>query len=79
MSNEEIIQRKTLNTVEAWEIVLHDSGFKLVNDLIGENPLFLELEIEEQVALLKAKAIETTPKDLAITRAEGFATRVLGS
>lgn len=77
LSNEEIIQRKTLNTVEAWEIVLHDSGFKLVNDLIGENPLFLDLDIEEQVALLKAKAIATTPKDLATTRAEGFAARLL--
>jgi len=79
LSNEEIIQRKTLNTVEAWEIVLHDSGFKLVNDLIGENPSFLYLEIDEQVELLKAKAIEVTPKDLAVTRAEGFANRVLGS
>jgi len=79
LSNEEIIQRKTLNTVEAWEIVLHDSGFKLVNDLIGENPNFLELEIDQQVELLKAKAIETTPRDLAVTRAEGFANRVLGS
>lgn len=77
LSNEEIIQRKTLNTVEAWEIVLHDSGFKLVNDLIGENPLFLDLEIEEQVSLLVAKARETTPKDLATTRAEGFAARLI--
>lgn len=78
LSNEEIIQRKTLNNIESWEIVLHDSGLKLVNDLIGENPNFLELDIEEQVALLKAKAIETTPKDLAATRAADFANRVIG-
>lgn len=77
LTNEEIIQRKTLNTVEAWEIVLHDSGLKLVNDLIAEVVGFLDLEIDEQVALLKAKAIETTPKDLATTRAEGMAARLL--
>jgi len=78
LSNEEIIQRKTLNTVEAWEMVLHDSAFKLVNDLIGEDPNFLRLEIDEQVNRLKERAIATTPKDLAVTRANDFANRVLG-
>lgn len=62
LGNEEIIQRKAQGAVDNWEIVLHDSAFTLVNELIDENPDFLNLELQEQVNALEAKAKDKTPQ-----------------
>ena len=62
LGNEEIIQRKAQGAVDNWEIVLHDSAFTLVNELIDETPNFLDLELQEQVNALEAKAKAKTPK-----------------
>jgi len=69
LSNEEIIQRKAQNTVKAWEIVLHDSAFKFVNDLIGEDPNFLELELTAQIEKLVEKSNAETPEAVNVSRA----------
>ena len=70
MSNDEIVQRKAQGAIENWELVLHDSAFKLVNDLIDENPNFLDLELQAQVDALEARAKETTPSQMLGTARE---------
>lgn len=64
LTNEDIVKRKAQNTVETWEIVLHDSAFQLVNELISETPDFLNLELQAQVDALEAKAKEKTPSTI---------------
>jgi len=61
LSNEEIIQRKAQGAVANWEIVLHDSAFTMINELIDETPDFLKLELQAQVEALEARAKEKTP------------------
>jgi hypothetical protein len=68
LSSDEVVQRKAQGAIDNWELVLHDSAFKLVNDLIDENPEFLNLELNEQVKALEAKAKEVTPKALETSR-----------
>jgi len=64
LTNDDIVKRKSQNAVENWEIVLHDSAFQLVNELISENPDFLNLELQAQVDALEAKAKEKTPSTI---------------
>lgn len=78
LTREEIIQRKAQGMLENWEVVLHDSGIKFINDLITANPNFLELELEEQVTQLEAIAKETTPNPTA-TRVVELQNRLLGA
>lgn len=75
LGNEEIIQRKAQGAVSNWEIVLHDSAFTLVNELIDANPDFLNLELQEQVTQLEAKAKEKTPS--GVNTNQERATRLL--
>lgn len=61
LTNDEVIQRKAQGVVAAWEIVLHDSAFNLVNELIAEDPEFLNLDLQVQVERLEARAKQKTP------------------
>jgi len=77
LSNEEIVQRKAQNAIQNWEIVLHDSAFKFINDLIAANPDFLELELEQQIEQLNALAVESTPESLQLTRTNQIVNNLL--
>lgn len=79
LTNDDIVKRKAQNAVEAWEIVLHDSAFQLVNELIAEDPNFLDLELQVQVEKLEAKAKEKTPTATNILSAQDRAARILGN
>jgi hypothetical protein len=68
LSSEEVVQRKAQGAIDNWELVLHDSAFKLVNDLIDEDPNFLNLELNEQIKRLEDKAKSITPKALETSR-----------
>lgn len=59
LSDMDIASRKASNTIEGWEVVLHDSAIQLVNELIREDESYLEKEQDERVNLLinKAKSI----------------------
>ena len=78
LTNDDITKRKAQNAVETWEIVLHDSAFQLVNELIIEDPTFLDLELQEQVERLEAKAKEKTPTATNILSAQERAARIIG-
>ena len=69
LNNDEIIQRKAQGAVNNWEIVLHDSAFNFVNDLIDEDAGFLDLELQAQVERLEAKAKEKTPSGINTNQA----------
>ena len=78
LTNDDITKRKAQNAVETWEIVLHDSAFQLVNELIIEDPTFLDLELQAQVERLEAKAKEKTPTATNILSAQERAARIIG-
>ena len=77
LSNDDIIKRKAQGAVDNWEIVLHDSGLKFINELILADPNFLELELEDQVAKLEELAKTSTPNQSA-NRAQELADRLIG-
>lgn len=77
LTAEEVVQRKAQGAIDNWELVLHDSGLKLINDLIIANPDFLELELEEQVRQLQELAKETTPNPL-VGRTRELQERLIG-
>lgn len=58
LTNEEINIKLSRRTIEKWEEVLHTSAINFVEDLIMEDPDFLDQEIEVQVEKLQAKAKE---------------------
>lgn len=62
LTNAEVTERKAQGLVQAWEVVLHDSAFQLINELIGSNPDFLDTELDAQVAALTSLAKEKAPK-----------------
>lgn len=59
LSNEAIALKMARGTVHDWEEILHTSAINFVNELIDENPKFLEQDISVQKEQLieKAKAI----------------------
>jgi hypothetical protein len=67
LTNSEVTERKAQGLVQAWEVVLHDSAFQLINELIGSNRDFLDSELDAQVAALTALAKEKAPKIDAIS------------
>jgi len=77
LTSEEIVQRKAQNIVEAWEIVLHDSAFTLINELIFEEEDFLSLDIDKQVEKLVTKAKQKAPEDVIEKRARKTAERLV--
>ena len=77
LSNDDIIKRKAQGAVDNWEIVLHDSGLKFINELILADPSFLELELEDQVTKLEELAKTSTPNQSA-NRAQELADRLIG-
>lgn len=56
LSNEEVALKVSRGTVHNWEEILHTSAINFVNDLIDENPKFLEQDIITQKEQLIAKA-----------------------
>ena len=77
LTNEDITKRKAQNAIHTWEIVLHDSAWTLVNELISEDPNFLDLELSVQVERLEAKAKEKTPTEPNLLRAQDRASALL--
>jgi hypothetical protein len=67
LTNAEVTERKAQGLVNGWEVVLHDSAFQLINELIGRSPDFLDTELDAQVAALTALAKEKAPKIDAIS------------
>ena len=59
LSNEEVALKVARGTVHDWEEILHTSAINFVNELIDENPKFLEQEVIKQKEQLidKAKSI----------------------
>lgn len=56
LSNEAIALKMARGTVHDWEEILHTSAINFVNELIDENPKFLEQEITAQKEQLITKA-----------------------
>lgn len=77
LTNEEIVQRKAQGAVDNWEVVLHDSGLKFINDMILSDSNFLELELEQQVAQLQEMAKGATPNPL-VNRTRELQDRLIG-
>jgi len=69
LNNDQIIQRKAQGAVDNWEIVLHDSAFTLINELIDEDGGFLDLELQAQVDSLEARAKQKTPSGINTNQA----------
>lgn len=59
LGNEEVALKVARGTVHNWEEILHTSAINFVNELMDENPKFLEQDLATQKAQLieKAKAI----------------------
>jgi hypothetical protein len=60
---------------EKWQEILHDSATLLIDELIVENPNYLDLELSEQVRLLEEKAKSKVPasgNDLATELLNGL-------
>ena len=61
LSDIEIASRKASNTVEVWEVILHDSATQLIGQLIRESDgAYLELELQERIDKLIELAKNTT-------------------
>jgi len=60
LSDIDIASRKASNTVENWEIVLHDSGVQLVDELMREDENYLNLELQERITKLQNLAKSST-------------------
>lgn len=45
-------------TIHKWEKILHDSAVSLIQELILENPKYLEQELKDKIEQLKSKAQE---------------------
>lgn len=56
LSNEAIALKMARGTVHDWEEILHTSAINFVNELIDENPNFLEQDVATQKEQLIAKA-----------------------
>lgn len=59
LSNEAIALKIARGTAHDWEDILHSSAINFVNDLIDENPKFLEqdISVQKQQLIDKAKSI----------------------
>lgn len=64
LSPEQITMRKAQGVIEDWEIVLHDSGVSLMNELVLQDDGFEDLELQDKIAkvqeLAKTKLTKTT-------------------
>jgi hypothetical protein len=56
LSDTAIALRKATNSIEPWQITLHDSSIQIAQELIQEDPKFLELDNAERVAKLVERA-----------------------
>jgi hypothetical protein len=64
LSATEIAMRKASNSIEPWQVTLHDSGVQLVAELIEADQSFLNKEMPEKIAALvdAAKNATFTPQ-----------------
>lgn len=60
LSGMDIASRKASNTIEGWEVVLHDSGLQLIGQLIREDDNYLDLELQERIDRLTELAKNST-------------------
>jgi hypothetical protein len=60
MSDVGIASLKASNAIEPWQVTLHNSAIQLINELIRENPDYLEKDIKERIALLVELAKSNT-------------------
>ena len=58
MASDEVNLKLSKGLINKWEAVLHDSAISFVQDLIRENPTFLDLDLTEQIDQLVNKAKE---------------------
>jgi hypothetical protein len=56
LSATEIAMRKAANSIEPWQITLHDSGAQLVHELIANDSTFLQKEMADKIAALEYAA-----------------------
>lgn len=68
LSNEEVALKVSRGTVHDWEEILHTSAINFVNELLDENPKFLEQDIatQKQQLIDKAKAVPCNSGQCAI-------------
>jgi len=52
LSEMQIASRKASNTIEGWEVVLHDSGVQLVEQLMRDDVNYLDLELQVRIEKL---------------------------
>jgi len=52
LSDIALASRKASGTVQDWETVLHDSALQLVNELILDDPKYLDKDLKERIDLL---------------------------
>ena len=61
LSDMDIASRKAANSIEAWEVVLHDSGLQLIAQLVRESEgAYLDLSIQERIDKLVELAKNST-------------------
>lgn len=66
MSQEVIANKLSRNLVFAWEVVLHDSAFNFIQELIAEDESFLEKDMDEMKQLLIERAKSMTPPTASV-------------
>lgn len=68
LSNEEVALKLARGTAHPWEDILHVSAINLVNELIDENPKFLdqEISVQKEQLITKAKAVTCNSGECAI-------------
>jgi len=52
LSDIALASRKASGTVQGWETILHDSSLQLVNELLLEDPKYLDKDLKERIDLL---------------------------
>jgi len=64
LSDTAIALRKASGTIEGWQLTLHDSSNQIAQELISEDPNFINLELNEKVAKFveRAKLLTFVPK-----------------
>lgn len=61
LTDQEINTNKLMGTIEPWEITLHYKANAIFNEIINEDPDFLEKPIEERKEIMIAVAKQKTP------------------
>lgn len=60
LSSTDVSLRKAANSIEPWQITLHDSGIQLIQELIELDPAFLQKEMADKITALIDAAKKAT-------------------